>query len=840
MKKLSTIIGSALLAAALSFSVSCTKQEVAQEDAVSSEEAASSGEGVDPADEKVYCTIGVGLPVDPMKTTVSAEGKVVWAADDEIGAFAEGTIYRFTLKTGAGSENAIFVCTDEGIKGKTLDGIAVYPYKNGLTYDSGTGAIQVYVPDEQSYSLSSAPMLATISELADGGGYRYFFHNLGGIFQFTCNNVPPEARSLKFTATTDISGVFTLTSGSDYLTVGKEAASSGAATKSITVSIPLARPDGSVTVQVPVPIGAYSGFSVVLCDASGAEIASTHKAPSATITSKINKLSPIKPITYPEGLKVLWAFDDDGAMTAFSGNVPAIDADGNVYVMPGYANKLYKLDKNGQVCWTRDLAFGGRTNGNPSLEYDGSVVYVLGGVAGTTPHVYAINTSDGSIKWDFTDFPSFLTSPYFDKSFVAVGEGDNVYVAPADNSSSYGTLLAIKKSDGTLVSYVPPTDTEGGSSDTNLKVYTPGGAVAISAEGLVVFNTYRGAIAVNQSILDTPPSTHATYGKYTTYAYNDFWPNTWANVALTSQGVICARKGNQYGKNVILSCVQEGVDKETWPTTSRMQVYCSAADEVKNLTMYRQADLAADHADFHCYWRFSMGANSESGGVCKQDQGGIVMGHDDLTVLVPLKGKNPAAAGSDDKSRSYGPAGILSLWMARETSKGKNLNGAGSCWRYNISNSTYEDGNTHSVENHMEVSGAPAVDNNGWVHLASRDRYHIFNPSVLDPYTIEEIANVSWVDLLNTCGYLHTEADIDNTNAWTSVKIGDNGLIYMNMCLNSGLNKGAIVCLSYPGVTGPDATSSWPQKGADPRNSCCQVSDASKWTDNTDHPFSWD
>ena len=60
MKKLSTIIGSALLAAALSFSVSCTKQEVAQEDAVSSEEAAGSGEGVEPADENDRVCRGQG------------------------------------------------------------------------------------------------------------------------------------------------------------------------------------------------------------------------------------------------------------------------------------------------------------------------------------------------------------------------------------------------------------------------------------------------------------------------------------------------------------------------------------------------------------------------------------------------------------------------------------------------------------------------------------------------------------------------------------------------------------------------------------------------------------
>ena len=57
-------------------------------------------------------------------------------------------------------------------------------------------------------------------------------------------------------------------------------------------------------------------------------------------------------------------------------------------------------------------------------------------------------------------------------------------------------------------------------------------------------------------------------------------------------------------------------------------------------------------------------------------------------------------------------------------------------------------------------------------------------------------------------------------NVWSSIKIAAGGKIYLNVNINS--KRAVTCCFTYPGVTGPDPTSSWPQKGADQYNSCNQ------------------
>jgi hypothetical protein len=218
-----------------------------------------------------------------------------------------------------------------------------------------------------------------------------------------------------------------------------------------------------------------------------------------------------------------------------------------------------------------------------------------------------------------------------------------------------------------------------------------------------------------------------------------------------------------------------------------------------------------------------------------QDQGGIIFGHNDLEILVPMKYNATAKTGLDDKDRSFDPAGLLSIWVNRAfyDERAKNT----SSWRFNITKE--KTATSHCVEELPEVSGSPAVDNNAWVHLASREHYHIFSAEFLNPWTITLKEQVSWEDVLLTSG-IRDVASLQ-TNVWSSVKLSDDGRIFVAVNVeNSGVPGGILLCLSYPGVTGADASSSWPQKGADARNSCHQVSDASKWTDNTKDPIAWD
>ena len=820
--------------------ISCAKQE-AQEPSqtiVPAEEAEQ--------DADAFCTIQAGL-ADAMKTTIEVEGtvaKVTWSENDHIGVFAGGgTIYDFQLKKGAGSRYGTFICMDPAIAGKSLDGIAVYPYQADLSYNTGTGSVQVYVPTAQGYALSSAPMIAT-----DAGDY-YNFRNLGGVFQFSYNNVPPEAKSFKFTAaSSDVSGIFTLSAPSDNLTTDKAATPLASEnTKEIVVAIPVARPDGSVTVQVPVPAGTYSGVSFALCDADGNELAVSRKTPSRSISIGVNHFSPIAAYDLPEGLKVQWAWDDGGSLAPFAGNVPAIDADGNVYVMAD-SPYLYKVDRNGDKVWSFSMSGMSGTNaGSPSLELDGSTVYAAGG--GTTGALYAVTASGGQ-KWEFTGWGP-LTSPCFAQAMIAVGDGDNIYV-PCNQSgvvTDGGTVFSISKNSGDRVGLLL-------YNDVNL-LGTGSGSIALSAEGTAGYQSMRGVYTLTCSDMDNPPYTHATYGKCFRFGYRDTFGDSWSDImnlgdegrhGSISQGVICAKKGPTSQKNVMISCYQRGAS---------MLVTCNDALAIKGKNQYMDTQMLRDPGDAGrlYYWRFPFGSNPTGYpdytdfDPAIQDMGGIVMGHEDKVVLLPLKQGNGAS------TRMWKPAGIMALSVLDNAEQvvHQNFNGWTSVinnttmaamrnWRFVIRPTASASVTpVHSVEPNPCVSGAPAVDNNGWVHLATRDCYHIINAPAKDTggdaqiyNNITSVAKVKWIDLLNASGALGYE--VTSADALTSVKIGDDGRMYVNLNVNG--DKGVVVCLTYPGVGGPDITSSWPQKGADPRNSCVQVHDPSTWKIDT-HPISW-
>ena len=811
---------------------SCAKQEAEEPEQVIGGDSEESGDDSPMPKPRTGMTVSVGIvPQESSKVEVTAAGKVTWSVGDHIAIFVGGVAKDFELISGAGSENAVFYCEDVP-KGTTLDGVAIYPYKSDLTYNTATGAVKVYIPAEQSADVSSAPMLASVSSTGD----RFFFHNLGGIFEFTYTNVPPEAKYLKFTSSTyNINGVFTLSSSSETLSTETETDSGN--TKVTTVSLPAARPDGTATVQVPVPVGEYQNFTIALCTSDGTVIQNLTGMPNtqksgSKITAKANVLSPIKAINLPEGVKIQWIWDNDGTLGTFTGNVPAIDEQGNVYVQTGYDCKIFKLNRDGQKLWEFPLTgVTGRCNTSPSLELDASVVYALGSWTTGQGKIYAINASDGSKKWECTDYPAFV-NPTFDKAMTAVGTGNNIYVPANWNSGVNSTVLSIRKSDGHCVCY--SSSNESGSAAS---LRTSPGGIAISSVGLVCYQTNDGAAFMRQDKMDSPTTSHATHGPYVWYAYRDLWPVGWGGFFNSTQGVVCGRKGPTSGKNVVVSCAQETIKNESdVDTGSRMDVYCSSADEAVSLTGYRQEDVAYNNANWHAYWRFQYGWHTTAGRPGYQDQGGMILGHDDLEVLLPLKA-NFASTGKDDKTRSVGPAGVVSIWMDRSASK-PSTRDATSCWRFNISTPANADASTHSIEGYAEVSGSPAVDNNGWVHVGSREYYHIFAAATGDPYTITYQSRVNWADLLNASG--HFSKTVTRANPWTSVKIGYDGRIYFNLSLTFADNStgGAVLCLTYPGVKGPDATSSWPQKGADPYNSCRQVEDASgNWHSNS---ISWD
>ena len=208
-----------------------------------------------------------------------------------------------------------------------------------------------------------------------------------------------------------------------------------------------------------------------------------------------------------EEIKAVWIHTvaQGGKMEALH---PAVDALGNVYVTETGTTSLYKILPDGNLGWKKEMVPSSESadpwSGQisvPSLEADGSVVYAGGGTAGNGS-IFAFNTADGSVKWEFSSDMFWaanngIPNPKINRLNVAVGK-DCVY---AGNGGTTGTALAINKTTGERVSFV-----SGALKDGNPSGPTGGTNVGMSITkgGTVMFRGNYGAFAVSSSSLDNP------------------------------------------------------------------------------------------------------------------------------------------------------------------------------------------------------------------------------------------------------------------------------------------------------------------------------------------------
>ena len=208
-----------------------------------------------------------------------------------------------------------------------------------------------------------------------------------------------------------------------------------------------------------------------------------------------------------EEIKAVWIYTvaQGGKMEALH---PAVDALGNVYVTETGTTSLYKILPDGNLGWKKEMVPSSESadpwSGQisvPSLEADGSVVYAGGGTAGNGS-IFAFNTADGSVKWEFSSDMFWaanngIPNPKINRLNVAVGK-DCVY---AGNGGTTGTALAINKTTGERVSFV-----SGALKDGNPTGPTGGTNVGMSITkgGTVMFRGNYGAFAVSSSSLDNP------------------------------------------------------------------------------------------------------------------------------------------------------------------------------------------------------------------------------------------------------------------------------------------------------------------------------------------------
>lgn len=675
---------------------------------------------------------------DGTKVAVDAAGKTTWEAGDVIAVFVDGQPVEFTLREGAGTGEGVFT-GELDARGKTFDGVAVYPYDASLTVSGKELTLSLAETVSEGKTLP-APMVA----VSESGTYA--FRNVAALLRVQYTNLPSMAQSVRVTASNSLCGDFTL---ADYTTSRLELPAS-VDNNIVTVPLPVIRPEHTAYVDIPVPSGTFSTLKAELLDVSG-QVIDEHSTTAKTFEA--GAVKPLAAIHIPgDRMNLEWVWDK-GNLPVFRSNFPAIDDEGNVYVVSN-EGALNKIDKEGRLVWRTILSgMGGKVETSPSVEPDGSAIYMAGGQDGSG-NLYAI-ASDGSIKWVFNQYPWGSTRNFW-QTTIAVGT-DNLYVPVG----TLCTLLTVDKASGNRVSF--GAGSTSGGSNTNMSGAGAGSALGLG--GTVSYMTTNGAYTFSQDQIDHPTLENGTWGKFAVWGYRDHYYN-WGVMQRDKQGVVAARKGSE---NVIISCAQE--------SNHRFNVCCYPASYGTDNSLQRHNVETLDYT-----WRYQFGGAPWQ--AADQDQGGMIVGHDNSVVIVPLKYK----AGNVEQ----GDGGLFTAKIA---------DGTGS-WRLSTGNSN--------------VSGAAAVDNNGHVHVATDAYYYIVKPDVAAG-TCTVLAQVSLKNLLRSKGDV---PDLTATGVWSSVKIAKGGRIYLNV--NVGAKRGVTACFTYPGVTGPSASSSWPQKGADQYNSSNQ------------------
>lgn len=143
-------------------------------------------------------------------------------------------------------------------EGKTLEGIAIFPYGDYLRTGSG------YQLNLQNTYADGAEDRAFLVASVERGCQQLSFSPIGGKFSVSFDNIPSIARGVVFTSDTPVSGEFTLSddaSGKYTLTPTNDAS------KSVRIAFDGQKESG--TFVFPLPVGNYANWTVAMEDEQG-------------------------------------------------------------------------------------------------------------------------------------------------------------------------------------------------------------------------------------------------------------------------------------------------------------------------------------------------------------------------------------------------------------------------------------------------------------------------------------------------------------------------------------------------------------------------------------------
>ena len=240
----------------------------------------------------------------------SETGAFTWQSGDLISVLAtDGNFYDFILEGESGVKTAEFV--GQIPETAEITTVATYPriVANGTAntvYANGT--LNYVLPAEWTYAkdVSNVPMVASFEE----GAEHMSFKQVGGVMRFPVKNLPSEATFVVKMKGKTITGEFPV----DITRLGTSSLVAGESDSELSIKYSSETDGASAEFNVPVPVGVYNDFSIVVKDAEGTEIfAKEYKKEDNVADNQVNRsvLMLMKGITLPERAMVIsevWPF----------------------------------------------------------------------------------------------------------------------------------------------------------------------------------------------------------------------------------------------------------------------------------------------------------------------------------------------------------------------------------------------------------------------------------------------------------------------------------------------------------------------------------------------------
>ena len=242
--------------------------------------------------------VTLGATISDTKAAISDEGKFTWQAGDAISVLnTDGGFVEFDLTSGAGTSEAVFQAflPSEMI----LDDVAISPAA-GEHYVTTGEDIMVRLPQEYTWAedVTNVPLIGVVD--GDKIAMRY----IGGVIRIPLVDVPATAATVLFAAADYITGAYAVDPADAESVLEGEPEE---ADNTIMINIPEAKSE--MVLNIPVPVGEYEGFELMVLDADGEVL--FDKESEAAVEIEAGTLVAFNPLSLKEELVItpvrIWA-----------------------------------------------------------------------------------------------------------------------------------------------------------------------------------------------------------------------------------------------------------------------------------------------------------------------------------------------------------------------------------------------------------------------------------------------------------------------------------------------------------------------------------------------------